>query len=64
MKSWHGMNEIIEKNTNEEIIHELYIDGSTAMWTKRIAEVNAAIAKELEKKQKKIEQASQSEREK
>ena len=48
MKSWHGMNEVIEKNTNEEIIHELYIDGSTAMWTKRIAEVNAAIAKELE----------------
>ena len=51
MKTWYGMNEVIEQNTKQEITRELYIDGSTAQWSRRIAEVNAALKREAAEKE-------------
>ena len=52
-KEWISMENVISSNTNQEIIRELYIDGATAKYSKRLKEINAAIKKEDEDKQRK-----------
>ena len=51
-KEWVSMEKVISSNTNQEIIRELYVDGATAKYSKRLKEINAAIQKEAEEKQK------------
>ena len=50
-KEWISMEKVISSNTNQEIIRELYIDGATAKYSKRLREINAAIQKEALDKQ-------------
>ena len=52
-KEWVSMEKVISSNTNQEIIKELYIDGATAKYSKRLKEINEAIKKEAEEKQSK-----------
>ena len=58
-KKWISMEHVISSNTNEEIIKELYVDGSTAQYTKRIQELNRLIAEEEAAKQERRKQREQ-----
>ena len=49
-KKWVSMEKVISENTNQEIIKELYVDGTTAKYTKRLKEINAQIKEENEQK--------------
>ncbi len=49
-KKWVSMETVISENTNQEIIRELYVDGATAKYSKRLKEINDAIKKENEEK--------------
>ena len=51
-KQWISMEKVIASNTNQEIIKELYIDGTTAKYSQRLKEINEAIAKEKEARQR------------
>ena len=52
-KKWISMEKVISSNTNQEIIRELYVDGATAKYSRRLKEINAAIEKENNEKRKK-----------
>ena len=49
-KNLYDLNDVFAYNTDQEISRELYVDGSTAMYTKRIQEINEAIRREDEAK--------------
>ena len=49
-KEWVSMETVISENTNQEIIRELYVDGATAKYSKRLKEINKAIEKENNEK--------------
>lgn len=50
-KEWISMEKVISENTNQEIIKELYLDGATAQYSKRLKEINDAIKKENQEKE-------------
>lgn len=55
-KKWYSMETVLSTNTNEEIVRELYVDGTTAMYTKRLKEINEEIAKENAAKEERRKQ--------
>ena len=45
-KKWYSLNDVFDSNTQQENIRELYVDGTTAKYTKRLNELNVLIAQE------------------
>ena len=44
MKNWFDANEVFKRNTEAEVVDELYGNGITAQYTRRIAELNAILS--------------------